>query len=166
MYPITRATFDDAAAILALQKRAYESEARLYDDWSIPPLTQSLESLCQELTRSVALKCEREGTIVGSVRGTLNDGVCHIGRLIVEPAFQRRGIASALLAAIELEFPAARSFELFTGSRSADNIRLYERHGYQRTTTRVLSPQVTLVYLIKPGGSLRRPISCPDRRED
>jgi len=40
-------------------------------------------------------------------------------------------------------------FELFTGSRSEANIRLYERLGYRRSHEQVLSPGVTLVYLEK-----------------
>jgi hypothetical protein len=34
-----------AAEILAIQRLAWEPEARLYQDWTIPPLTQSLEEL-------------------------------------------------------------------------------------------------------------------------
>lgn len=42
---IERATFTDAKAILTLQKLAYQSEARLYKNDSLPPLTESLEDL-------------------------------------------------------------------------------------------------------------------------
>lgn len=35
---ITIAGRDDAAAILELQRLAYQSEAELYQDWNIPPL--------------------------------------------------------------------------------------------------------------------------------
>ena len=41
------------AAILALQKLAYESEARLYDDWKLPPLTQTLDSLQAEFASTL-----------------------------------------------------------------------------------------------------------------
>lgn len=33
---------DDAPELLALQRLAYQSEARLYGDWAIPPLTKRL----------------------------------------------------------------------------------------------------------------------------
>jgi hypothetical protein len=39
---ILPAVLDDAPAILELQRNAYRSEAVLYNDWSIPPLTQTL----------------------------------------------------------------------------------------------------------------------------
>jgi hypothetical protein len=66
---ITRASIEDARAILALQRIAYQSEARLYRDWSIPPLTESLEDLRIEFSDKVFLKAKLGGLIVGSVRG-------------------------------------------------------------------------------------------------
>lgn len=146
---ILRAGLDDAEAILGLQKRAYEAEARLYDDWSIPPLTQSVDSLREELGSMHVLKAVQDGAVAGSVRARAEGATCHIGRLIVEPELQGRGIGSALLRAIEAEFPGAMQFELFTGSKSEANIRLYQRHGYEVVTTRALSARVVLVYMGK-----------------
>jgi hypothetical protein len=45
---IEPATIQDADAILALQKLAYQSEAAIYADYTIPPLTQTLEELKAE----------------------------------------------------------------------------------------------------------------------
>jgi ribosomal protein S18 acetylase RimI-like enzyme len=139
----------DAAAILDLQKRAYESEARLYDDWSIPPLTQSLESLREEFAGSKVLKALDGEQIVGSVRARESGGDCHVGRLIVAPGFQGAGIGTRLMRSVEAGFPDVRRFELFTGSRSESNIRLYERLGYTRLREQVLSPSVTLIFMEK-----------------
>jgi ribosomal protein S18 acetylase RimI-like enzyme len=75
--------------------------------------------------------------------------LCQIGRLVVEPQFQGRGIGTMLMCHIESLYPKARAFELFTGSRSEGNLRLYERLGYKRVREKVLSPSVTLVYLEK-----------------
>lgn len=150
MNPITLAKIDDAEEILSLQKRAYESEAKLYNDWTIPPLTQSLSSLQAEILAGGVLKYSQDEVIIGSVRASLQDSKCEIGRLIVEPKFQGRGIGSMLLAAIESKFSQAHSFELFTGSKSEGNIRLYRRHGYEIVATRALSPSVTFVFMTKP----------------
>ena len=146
---ITRATAGDAADILALQRLAYQSEARLYDDWSLPPLVQTLDALRAEIADTVVLKAVEGGRLAGSVRARLVDDVCHIGRLIVRPELHGRGLGTALMRRIEREFPRTRKFELFTGSLSAGNIRLYERLGYTRARERVSSPAVTLVYLEK-----------------
>jgi GNAT superfamily N-acetyltransferase len=146
---IESANIDDAEQILALQKLAYESEARLYDDWTIPPMTQSLESLVSELHNDTVLKALDGQTIVGSVCATVSDNVCHIGRLMVHPSHQGRGLGTALMRAIEERFPDATGFELFTGSRSEGNIRLYTRLGYVATGARRVSDRVTLVVLSK-----------------
>ncbi|WP_198936768.1 hypothetical protein [Domibacillus epiphyticus] len=43
MYPIKQASNQDAEEILALTKLAYMSEAEIYNDYTIHPLTQTLE---------------------------------------------------------------------------------------------------------------------------
>jgi ribosomal protein S18 acetylase RimI-like enzyme len=144
---IAHASPDDAPAILELQKLAYQSEARLYDDWNIPPLTQTLDELISDFTTKTCLKAEVEGKIVGSVRGHQVGDTCYIERLIVHPNFQGQGIGTALMAQIESCFDSlserlllrqrlrqrqrVQRFELFTGHKSDRNIRLYERLGYQ-----------------------------------
>lgn len=152
MLTIALATSADAAPILALQRRAYAAEARLYDDWTIPPLTQSLASLLAEIESTTVLKACVGGALVGSVRARLAEQTCLVGRLFVEPLRQRQGIGGALLAAIEAQFVSAAVFELFTGSRSESNIRLYRRHGYAVATIRRLSAQVDIVVMRKPAG--------------
>jgi ribosomal protein S18 acetylase RimI-like enzyme len=143
------AHLEDAEAILSLQRRAYEREARLYNDWSIPPLKQTLESLQEEINAGQVLKCVKGSMLVGSVRAHSQNGQAHVGRLIVEPALQGQGIGSALLKEIEDRYPAASSFELFTGSRSQGNIRLYQRLGYRIVGEKALSSSVTLVFMSK-----------------
>jgi ribosomal protein S18 acetylase RimI-like enzyme len=146
---IERADVDDAAAILALQKRAYESEARLYDDWRLPPLTQTLDSLRTEFDSARVLKALQDRRLVGSVRAREAEGTCHVGRLIVLPELQGQGIGTRLIGSVEADFPNARRFELFTGSRSEANIRLYQRLGYRAFREEVISPAVTLVFMEK-----------------
>ena len=148
-YRVEHASPEDAAAILELQKLAYQSEARLYDDWTLPPLTQSLDDLRVEFSNSAVLKATDAGRLMGSVRARETGGVCRIGRLIVHPELQGRGVGTILMRHIEAAFPGASVFELFTGSRSEGNIRLYERLGYTRSHEKVLSATVTLVFLEK-----------------
>lgn len=147
---IVPATLSDAEALLALQRRAYAEEAARYDDWSIPPLTETLDALQQAFATTTILKAVDGDVIVGSVRGKDESGICRVGRLIVEPGRQRQGIGSQLLRAIERYFPDVRSFELFTGEQSAGNLRLYERHGYMAIERKALSPKVTIIVLRKP----------------
>lgn len=146
---IPRATGADAAEIHELQRLAYRSEAELYGDWSIPPLTEPLAETVRALAEQLVLKASVGGRIVGAVRGRLEGGTCHVGRLIVHPEAQGRGLGTQLMLALEAALPAARRFELFTGERSARNLHLYAKLGYRPFRTEPLSPQVTLVFLEK-----------------
>ena len=56
MNQIVPADVSDAAEILELQKLAYQSEAVLYDDWSIPPLTQTLDEIKKDFDEMTFLK--------------------------------------------------------------------------------------------------------------
>ena len=68
-FSISMAGNGDAGDILALQKVAYQSEATLYQDWTFPPLTQTLLEIEAEFETRIFLKAILEEGIVGSVRG-------------------------------------------------------------------------------------------------
>lgn len=146
---IKPATPQDAEAILDLQYAAYQSEAALYDDPSIPPLTQTLAQLIAEFHDHIVLKATVHGLLVGSVRARLEGETGYIERLIVAPEYQGRGIGSRLMAAIETTLAPATRFELLTGERSERNLALYQRLGYRRVRLERLNSRVTLVYLEK-----------------
>jgi GNAT superfamily N-acetyltransferase len=146
---IRQATVGDAAEILALQRLAYQSEAQIYGDWTLPPLLQTLDEVLEQFRNHVFLKAVIEGLIIGSVRACMSASTCHIGRLIVHPNWQNQGIGTRLLLEAERIHPDAGRFELFTGSRSLGNLRHYRRLGYQEFRREPLSNQVVLVYLEK-----------------
>jgi diadenosine tetraphosphate (Ap4A) HIT family hydrolase/ADP-ribose pyrophosphatase YjhB (NUDIX family) len=149
LVPIETAETGDAGEILRLQKLAYQSEAALHNDYSLPPLTQTLEEIERDFQRQVFLKAMWCGKIMGSVRAYLRDGTCYIGRLIVHPDFQSQGLGTRLLKAVEDHFAGARRYELFTGQKSEGNVRFYERRGYRVFRTEPLSERVILVYFEK-----------------
>ena len=127
---IINAEVSDAPAILALQKRAYHSEAEINNDFSIPPLTQTLEQLQSEFAVKVILKVVVNGEIIGSGQVRLENGTAYIGRIIVRPELWGQGIGSRILQTLETVFPDAQRFELFTGAKSVKNITLYKNRGY------------------------------------
>lgn len=149
MKDITQASLEDAATILRLQKLAYQSEAQLYDDFSIPPLTQSLDELRSDFTSKVFLKAQILGNVVGSVRGYQAEDTCYIERLIVDPDHQRQGIGTALMNQIELCFGQAQRFELFTGQKSDRNIRFYEQLGYRIFKSQEINKKLSFVFMEK-----------------
>lgn len=145
---------DDAEQILKLQYLGYQSEAELYGDWGIEPLTQSLESLRAELADRHVLVARLGEEVVGTVRGRVDEaGLARIGRLVVHPRMQRHGLGGRLLEAMErrlLEQGPVTAFSLFTGHRSLGNLRLYARQGYRQTSVEPVSRQLSLVTLEKP----------------
>ena len=146
---ITKATIEDAQQILALQRLAYRSEAAIYSDLSLPPLTETLAQLQVEFDRSLFLKVVADGRIVGSVRGRSDGRTCFVGRLIVHPDHQKQGLGTRLMHEIERRFPDVGRFELFTGCRSESNLRLYERLGYRRFKEEQPMQSPPLVFLEK-----------------
>ncbi|MCP4753767.1 MAG: GNAT family N-acetyltransferase [Proteobacteria bacterium] len=145
---IEQADIADAGEILALQKLAYQSEAERYDDYSIPPLLQTLEEIKIDFENQRVLKVAVDRKIVGSVRAYLSGKTCFIGRLIVHPDFQSRGIGTRLMYRIQSDFIEAERFELFTGHASDNALRIYGRLGYKKFKSVKLSTH-TLVFLEK-----------------
>jgi ribosomal protein S18 acetylase RimI-like enzyme len=146
---IVRAGVRDCAEILALQRLCYQSEAALYGDYSIPPLTETLEDLRNRFAALRVLVARMDGAVIGSVRGLLTQSGCEVGRLMVDPRYQRRGLGGRLLLSVEEAFPEADRFELFTGHKSELNLRLYRRAGYCDYKRSTVSPDLDLIYLEK-----------------
>ncbi|MDV9190362.1 GNAT family N-acetyltransferase [Streptomyces sp. SR27] len=155
---ISAADVRDAEHILKLQYLCYQSEAELYGDWSIEPLTQSLDALRAELDEGHGLVARLGDEVVASVRACVDeDGTVRIAKLIVHPRMRRHGLGGRLLDGIERHFAeaapvskaSAKRFQLFTGHRSEGNLRLYRSKGYAQVATRELGPGLTLVTLEK-----------------
>jgi len=158
---IQEATVSDAEEILALQKLAYRSEAELYSDYGIPPMVQTLDEIRSEFNRqkfltlnsknvgSLILKAVIEKRIVGSVRAFSTGGTCFIGRLIVHPELQNRGIGTLLMKEIEAQFRGCGRYELFTGMKSERNIHLYQKLGYRIFKDERVNDKLTMVFMEK-----------------
>jgi ribosomal protein S18 acetylase RimI-like enzyme len=143
MKKIQRADIEDASEILALQKLAYISEAENLGDYSIQPLTQTLDSLEKEFHRYLVLKYVFEGKIIGSIRANEKEGTCYIGKLMVHPEYQNKGIGKALVREIENVFGNVR-YELFTSSQSIKNVSFYEKFGFRGYKTEKLATEETI----------------------
>lgn len=146
---IKRAEYNDLQEILALQYLAYQSEAELFGSKDIPPLKQTLDEVIEEFNNGIILKLTDEnGSIIGSVRATEKNGTVYIGKLMVHPDHRCKGYSTKLLSEIENCYPDKR-FELFTSTRSVDNIRLYEKVGYKIFDRKPVDDELVFVYMEK-----------------
>jgi ribosomal protein S18 acetylase RimI-like enzyme len=122
---------------------------KIYDNYNIPPLKQSLKSINADSKKGIILKAVVDETIVGSVRAYLKDNTCYIGRLLVHPEFQNKGIGKKLMHEIENKYAGAVRFELFTGQESTKNLHLYKSLGYKEFKRENIGDHLQLVYLQK-----------------
>ncbi len=141
---------EDAAAILRVQKRAYASEAELYQAFDMPPMTETIDQVLEDFEDHELLKATADGRLVGSVRAKTEDHACYIGRLAVDPDFQGRGIGTALMRDVEKLFPEAERFELWAGYKSKRNIHIYEKLGYREVERKEVGNGIFLLYMVKP----------------
>ena len=130
-----KAIYEDLSEILNLQILAYQSEAKLLNDFSIQPLTQTLIELQNEFNKNktgIILKLinEKNNQIIGSVRAHEENNRVYVGKLFVHTDYQNKGYGAKLLNAIETCFKN-KAFELFTSSKSEKNLHLYKKNGYK-----------------------------------
>jgi tRNA (guanine37-N1)-methyltransferase len=147
----------DAGELLTLQRACWLQEALANDSLTdIPAIHESLEDVQAWMATWSTWVVRSEDRLVGAVRGRLEQSpagpVWDVGRLMVAPDLQGRGLGRRLLEHIEaVAAPEATAYVLFTGARSTDNIRMYKKAGY-RVRTDLEAPPLAVV-LTKP----RRP---------
>jgi len=146
---ICKAKYKDITEILRLQYLAYQSEAALFGTDDIPPLKQTIDEVAYEYNNGVILKLITEDNeIVGSIRAKKENDTVYIGKLMVHPDYRCNGYGRKLLLAIEEYYPGNR-YELFTSTRSVDNIRLYNEMSYSEFKQEKVNDELVFVYMEK-----------------
>jgi len=142
---------EDAGEVLTLQRAAFVSEAQIYGTVDMPVFTQTLDEVRAELDDNLGVVAVDGARIVGAARAKADGTLLLIGRIAIAPDQQGGGIGSQLLAAVEARGRDAgcTEAELFTGSLSEANLRLYERAGY-RECDRVPGEGSDQVFLRRP----------------
>ncbi len=128
----------DAGEILILSRACWLQEAIDNDTFAIPALQEDVEDVRGWIGEWDTWVVRAEGRLVGAVRGRQETGpdgapVWDVGRLMVAPDLQGRGLGRALLELTERRAPEeVTAYVLFTGARSTANIRRYKRAGYRK----------------------------------
>jgi tRNA (guanine37-N1)-methyltransferase len=143
------ATPADAGELLTLQLACWVPEARANDSLEVPALQEDLDDVRAWLPEWTTFVVHAGPRLVGAVRCRLEGEVWDIGRLMVAPDLRGRGLGRWLLEHAEQAAPpSATRVSLFTGARSAANLRMYRRAGYRREREQPDEPGV--VRLGKP----------------
>ena len=144
-------TVDDAGELLTLRRAAFVTEAQQYGDPHIPPLTQTLSELEDDLRAEhvITLGGWRGHRLVGSIRVLVEGSKATLGRFAVAPDLQGKGIGTELLTAILPILPdGIEEVWVFTGLDSLQNIALYNKAGYEHQHDQTAG-DLTYAYLRK-----------------
>ena len=127
------ATAADAPELMVLTRACWVGEIARYGMFGAGE--ESVEQVADDLTRWQTWVFRSGGRLAASVRGRLDPqdpATWQIGRLMVAPDLQHRGIGRELLAFAEAQAPAgATAYWLNTGAGSDRNLRIYRKAGYR-----------------------------------
>jgi ribosomal protein S18 acetylase RimI-like enzyme len=147
---IEAATEEDLDQILQLQKKAFHDQAVIYNDFTLPPLMQTIDDLKKEFTQKKFYKVEQEGKIIASVRCNVKENTLYVEKLIVDPQFQNKQIGTRIMIAIETIYAGSVDrYALFTGHKSLRNLHLYSKLGYREIRREMIKDDLTLIYMEK-----------------
>ncbi|MEV8047181.1 GNAT family N-acetyltransferase [Streptomyces griseoluteus] len=139
-----------------LQRASYAVEARLIDFDGIPPLHETLEQLRASDESFLGIRDGRR--LVGAVAWIrLPNDALDICRLVVHPVAHRRGVATALLDALDSIEPAELTV-VSTGTSNLPAVELYRRRGFVPVGKRQIAPGVTVTLLERKYASASQPI--------
>ena len=148
--PLDLSDDETARAVLALQRAAYAVEAGLIGSDGIPALTETLERLRAAGESWLGALDAETGRLAGAVAWReLDDGTVDICRLVVAPEAFRRGIATALLNALDSAFPG-RSMVVSTGRDNEPAVALYRRRGFRAVRDREAASGLWITELERP----------------
>ncbi|MEO5982559.1 MAG: tRNA (guanosine(37)-N1)-methyltransferase TrmD [Pedococcus sp.] len=134
-FEVAGATPADAPELLTLTRACWVTEGRAHGSFDIPPLVETLEDVVAALSQWQTWTVRAAGRLVGSVRGRRDPhdaSTWQVGRLMVAPDLQGRGLGRALLAHGEAAAPAdVAAYWINTGRGSERNLRTYRKAGYR-----------------------------------
>lgn len=144
---LRRAVPSDADSIRDLVNAAYEHYLPLIGRTPIPMLADYSEAIRKHETWVL----DEDDEIIGVLELDPRGDHLWLENIAVEPTRQGRGLGRQLLrhAEIVARERALPEIHLLTNERYAENIAMYERHGY-RETHRVPHLGTDLVYFVKP----------------
>lgn len=129
-YKIEIAGINDLPELLVLQKKAFKPVADKLGWAEIPQMTDTLENCIAEFGKETILKMlSDDNRIIGSVRGYVEDNSLYIGRLMIDPDYQGKGLGRKLQRELESMFQFHREW-LCSYINDTATYNFYERDGF------------------------------------
>ena len=158
---IEQAVVQDVPALLDLQRKAFWPECRKLGWEDAEPMTESVEQAREEFVQCTTLKArDGNGRIIGSVRGNVENGSLYIGRLMVLPEYQQRGIGKQLLCEIQSRMPHDHVW-LCVCEQVKHVYDFYLREGFEPFKFEDAGRGLTWIYMEKKAPSPSRINSAP-----
>jgi ribosomal protein S18 acetylase RimI-like enzyme len=148
-----------AERLLAIQHAAYAVEAELIGFDGIPPLQEDLAGLTSSTEHWLG---RYDGAVlVGAVAYEFpDDRTVEISRLIVDPAYARRGHGRALLDHLDRTEPRPVSL-VSTGSANTPAVSLYKARGYTEVGQVEVAPGIHITQFRRESRSARSRSTAP-----
>lgn len=146
---IELATIADVPQLLELQLKSFGEVCDMLNWHEAANMTETVAQAEADFGKYTTLKvCNAEGRIVGSVRGCVDNEALFIGRLMVLPEWQQKGIGQLLLDEIQSRLPHSRVW-LYTCMQVEFTMRFYERNGFKTYKVEPINDTLSWAYMEK-----------------
>lgn len=143
---IARTHSGEAAALLEIQKEAFQSDLKKYQDYDSSPAAETLEFFKYKLKHSYHYTIFADNKIIGGVCVVkVTDDHYRLFRIFLSRKYQNRGIGAKVLPYIEKKYPQAKKWSLDTPKDNPVTRHFYEKYGYKKTKEYKVNERLTLV---------------------
>ncbi|MBA2176684.1 GNAT family N-acetyltransferase [Halobacillus locisalis] len=135
-----------ATDILKIQQESYAVEAELINFSDIPPFRDSVQSIVENDETFIGYMIEEK--IVGVLAYKEEQEEIDIYRMMVDPAYFRRGIGESLLKHLFATMPN-KPVVVQTGKGNEPAVNLYLKYGFEPVDEVEVEPDVWIVMMKK-----------------
>ena len=133
MVTLKPAGLEDAEALLAVQKLAFNALLEKYQDYDTNPAMELLSNLRRKLSERDYYFILLDGREVGYVVVKHTESSLHITPIGIMPECQGRGVGHKAMLLLEELYPENQRWSLGTILQEPGLCRFYESLGYRRT---------------------------------
>ncbi|ETI68117.1 GNAT family N-acetyltransferase [Neobacillus vireti] len=143
---IEKTKLSEAAALLSIQKEAFQADLKKYRDFESSPAAETLEFFKYKINNSFHYTIFLDGKIAGGICVVkVSDTHYRLFRIFLHPSCQDRGLGGKLVSSIEKNFPKVKTWSLDTPKDNRRNRYFYEKLGYQKQGEYKVNDRLTLI---------------------